>query len=72
MTPPAFLQLGVVTCLAMEVTTGSDDIIGVLEADRFQIGKFSAGDSVDVTIDRPIAPGATPGVLPPDNNPTLV
>jgi hypothetical protein len=59
MAHPAFLQLNTVTCNSTEDLVGSDDIIGVMGADRFAIGSFSGPEQRQVNIVRPIVAGIT-------------
>jgi hypothetical protein len=59
MAHPSFLSLKTITCLKTEDFTGSDELVGVLGNDRFSIGKFTAGTTRDVGIERIITPGVT-------------
>jgi hypothetical protein len=54
---PSFLKIGRITCIATDDFTGTDDLAGFLGSDRFFIGKFAAGDSIDVGVEASIAPG---------------
>jgi hypothetical protein len=56
---PSLLRIGVVTCIATDDFTGSDDLFGVIGEDRFFIGQFEAGSSLDVGVEASIAPGVT-------------
>lgn len=59
MANPAFLKLNTVTCNATEDLIGSDDLVGVMGADRFKIGRFNDSESQQVSIERPIVAGVT-------------
>jgi len=59
MAHPAFLQLTTVVCNSTEDLIGSDDIVGMMGADRFTIGRFSGPERRDVNIARPIVAGVT-------------
>ncbi len=59
MSHPGLLILGNITCLATEDLTGTDDLVGILGNDRFEIGRFKEQDSFDVGIQRAIASGVT-------------
>ena|SRR5450755_790906 len=59
MSHPSFLILQSISCLQTDALLGSDTLFGMLGPQRFDIGDFSAGDSRDLNIQRPISPGVT-------------
>jgi len=57
MAHPSLLTIGTVTCLATDDLLGRDELVGQLGADRFSIGRFNAGDTIEAAVSRPIASG---------------
>jgi hypothetical protein len=59
MSRPSLLRIGLVTCIATDDFTGTDDLAGFLGGERLFIGRFAAGSSFDVGVEVLIAPGVT-------------
>lgn len=53
------VTLSRIQCLATQDATGDDDLIGVMGMDRFTIGKFRAGETREVGLERSVPEGVT-------------
>jgi hypothetical protein len=56
---PSYLQITKITCLATEDDFGSDDLYGILGADAFSLGSYSANEIRTDVAEQVIPPGTT-------------
>jgi hypothetical protein len=59
MSHPAFVTIQSISCVQTDDLTGTDSLFGVLGAQQFTIGDFSAGQTQDLNITQIVPDGIT-------------